>query len=193
MYPLITTRLLCRLLICKFRLLKVSNFTTQLYIVYHIFRSKNLQLNSPIKWKSEKRRGNSSFTLTRAPRSGHLYIRCKLTTWRKRTYSNILKILPPKNENFQIKNSDIFHISAQNIDCGYSLEPPRWGGSNEYQQSMFWAEIRKIMYTPVNPSFTIQKWGLRGSKLYRHVFVMRVFRELLTVYTKKDPDQILFW
>ena len=30
-----------------------------------------------------------------------------------------------KNENFCIKNSDIFHISAQNIDCGYSLEPPR--------------------------------------------------------------------
>ena len=35
----------------------------------------------------------------------------------------------------------IFHISAQNIDCGYSLEPPRWGDSNEYPQSMFWAEI----------------------------------------------------
>ena len=30
------------------------------------------------------------------------------------------------------------------IDCGYSLEPPRRGGSNEYPQSMFWAEIRKI-------------------------------------------------
>ena len=30
------------------------------------------------------------------------------------------------------KNSDIFHISVQNIDCGYSLEPPRRGGSNEY-------------------------------------------------------------
>ena len=28
------------------------------------------------------------------------------------------------------------------------------------------------MYTPVNPSFTIQKWGLRGSVLYRRVFVM---------------------
>ena len=56
---------------------------------------------------------------------------------RKHTYSNILKILPPKNENFLIKNSDIFHISAQNIDCGYSLEPPRRGGSNEYPQSMF--------------------------------------------------------
>ena len=65
------------------------------------------------------------------------------------------KFYHPKNENFQIKNSDIFHISPQNIDCEYSLEPSRWGGSNEYLQSMFWAEIRKIMYTPVNPSFTI--------------------------------------
>ena len=74
---------------------------------------------------------------------------------REQAYSTILKILPPKNESFQMKNSNIFHISAQNIDCGYSLEPPRRGGSNEYPQSMFWAEIRKIMYTPVNPSFTI--------------------------------------
>ena len=35
----------------------------------------------------------------------------------------------------------IFLISAQNIDCGYSLDPPRRGGSNEYPQSMFCAEI----------------------------------------------------
>ena len=48
-----------------------------------------------------------------------------------------LKIIPPKNENFQIKNSDIYHISAQNIDCEYSLEQHRQGGSNEYPQSMF--------------------------------------------------------
>ena len=64
-------------------------------------------------------------------------------------------------ENFTTKlkvsdnNSDIFQISAQNIYCGYSLEPPRRGCSNEYPQSMFLAEIRKIMYTPVNSSFTI--------------------------------------
>ena len=31
----------------------------------------------------------------------------------------------------------IFLISAQNLDCGYSLEPPRRGGSNEYPQSRF--------------------------------------------------------
>ena len=28
-----------------------------------------------------------------------------------------------KNDNFQMKNSDIFLIFAQNIDCGYTLEP----------------------------------------------------------------------
>ena len=39
---------------------------------------------------------------------------------------------PPKTENFQIKNSDIFYSFAQNIDCGYPLDPPRRGGSNEY-------------------------------------------------------------
>ena len=60
-----------------------------------------------------------------------------------------------KNWNFPVKKSDIFLISAQNIDWGYSLEPPRRGGSNEYPQYMFLAEIRKIMYTPVNTSFTI--------------------------------------
>ena len=42
-----------------------------------------------------------------------------------------------KMKIFQLKNPNIFHISAQNIDCGYSLEPPRRGGSNEYPQSMF--------------------------------------------------------
>ena len=53
------------------------------------------------------------------------------------------------------QETDLFHISAQNIDCGYLLEPPRRGGSNEYPQSMgFLAEIRK-MYTPINPRFTI--------------------------------------
>ena len=31
----------------------------------------------------------------------------------------------------------IFLISAQNMYCGYSLEPPRRGISNEYPQSMF--------------------------------------------------------
>ena len=36
-----------------------------------------------------------------------------------------------------------FLISSKNINCRYSLEPPRRGSSNEYPQSMFWAEIKK--------------------------------------------------
>ena len=31
-----------------------------------------------------------------------------------------------------------FLIFAQNVDCGYTLEPPLGTGSNEYPQSMFW-------------------------------------------------------
>ena len=78
-----------------------------------------------------------------------------LCALRKHTYSNILKTSPPNTENFQTKSFDIFHISAQNIDCGYSLEAPGGGGSNEYPQSMCLSWNKKIMYTPVNPSFTI--------------------------------------
>ena len=70
-------------------------------------------------------------------------------------YTEKKKKKKKKKWKFSDKNSCIFHNSAQNIDCGHSLEPPRRGGSNEYPQSMFWAEIRKIMYIPVNPSFTI--------------------------------------
>ena len=61
----------------------------------------------------------------------------RMKSLRKRAFSNILKILQPKKENFQIKNTEVLHISSQSIDCGYSLEPPRRGGSNEYPQSMF--------------------------------------------------------
>ena len=50
-------------------------------------------------------------------------------------YTEIFKVV--KNENFQWKFFYIFLIFAQNIDYGYTLEPPRRGGSNEYPQSMF--------------------------------------------------------
>ena len=56
---------------------------------------------------------------------------------RKHAHSNMKEISPPKAENSQIKKLIFFYISAQSIDCGYSLEPPRRGGSNENSQSMF--------------------------------------------------------
>ena len=60
-----------------------------------------------------------------------------------------------KIENFQLKNFGIFLFFAHNIDCGYTLEPLRRGGSNEYPQSMFWSKNKKNRYTPANPSFAI--------------------------------------
>ena len=50
---------------------------------------------------------------------------------------------------------DIFYIIAHNIDCGYTLEPPRQGSSNEYPQSMFWTKDKKNRFTPAYPSVAI--------------------------------------
>ena len=84
---------------------------------------------------------------------------------RNHAYSNVLKILPPKNENFQRKKSDIFRISTQNIDCGYSLEPPRRGGSNEYPQSMFLSRNKTNNVYPCKPQFYYIKVGFKGVKI----------------------------
>ena len=96
-------------------------------------------------------------------------------TLRKQVYSNVLKVLQPKKERFQIKKSDIVHISTQNIDCGYLLELPQQGGSNEYPQSMVLSRNKKNNIYPCKLQFYYIKVGfkkLRGSKLYRYVFVM---------------------
>ena len=64
--------------------------------------------------------------------------------------------LPPKNENFQIKNSDICHISAQNIDCG----------SNKYSQSRFLSRNKKNNVYPCKPQFYyIISVGFKGIKI----------------------------
>ena len=76
---------------------------------------------------------------------------------------------PVKIENFQWKIFDIFLIFAQNIDCGYTLEPPRRGGSNEYPQSMFCSKNKKNRYTPAN-LFCYIKVGYAGVYITRTCF-----------------------
>ena len=65
-----------------------------------------------------------------------------------------------------------FLFLLKNIDCGYSLEPPRRGGSNEYPESMFWAELWKIsvFYLKIF-SFLELKFSIY---LNRRVFVMNL-------------------
>ena len=68
-------------------------------------------------------------------------------------------------ENFQMKNSDCFHISVQNIDCWYLLEPPQQGGSNEYPQSIFATKDKKNNVYPCKPQFYYKKVRLKGVRI----------------------------
>ena len=71
---------------------------------------------------------DTAFTLIRIPNSQSRLapVSSDLIHYENMPIQIILLILQQKTENFQIKKSAIFfHISAQNIDCGYSLEPPR--------------------------------------------------------------------
>ena len=43
----------------------------------------------------------------------------------------------------KIKKNHKILISAQNIDCGYSLEPPRRGGFNDYHNLCFEQKYKK--------------------------------------------------
>ena len=92
-----------------------------------------------------------------------------------------MRILLGKIENFQMKNSGSFHISALNIDYGYSLEPPLRGGSNEYPRSMFLSRNKKIGVYPCKPQFYCIKMVMKGSELYRPVFIMLLHMKVITI------------
>ena len=64
-----------------------------------------------------------------------------------------------------MKNSGSFQISTQNIDCGYLLEPPQRGGSNEYPQSMFLSRYKKNNVYSCKPQFYYIKVGFKGVKI----------------------------
>ena len=61
--------------------------------------------------------------------------------------------------------SHIFHISAQNIDCGYLLEPPRQDSCNEYRNLCFFWQNKKNNVYPCKPQFYYIKVGFKGVKI----------------------------
>ena len=71
----------------------------------------------------------------------------------KTRLSKYIENFTTKNWKFSDKNSDIFHISAQNIDCEYLSELPHWGSSNEYPQSMFLSRNKENNVYPCNLQF----------------------------------------
>ena len=73
-----------------------------------------------------------------------------------------------------------FLFLFENIDCGYSLEPPRRGGSKEYPQFMFWAEIWKISeFLSENFIWKFSFFGDKKNPIYLNnlVFVMSILQE----------------
>ena len=68
--------------------------------------------------------------------------------FRKASGKQVCEICTPSNPFHKAKlghaGVDLFFLFLlQIIDCGYSLEPPRRGGSNVYPQSMFWSKNKK--------------------------------------------------
>ena len=63
------------------------------------------------------------------------------------------------------KKMIFFIFLLKNIDCGYSLEPPRRGGSNKYPQSMFLSKNKKNNIYPCKPQFYYIKVGFKGVKI----------------------------
>ena len=92
------------------------------------------------------------------------YIVLFMPLW-KRAYSKYIENFTTKTWKFSDKNSDIFHISAQNIDCRYSLEPPWWGSFNEYPQSMVLSRNKKNNVYLCKPQFYYIKVGFKGVKI----------------------------
>ena len=133
----------------------------------------------------------------RTIQSGHL-LRCITKTGLFKYIENFtfkyIENSTSKNWKFSDKNSYNFYISAQNIDCVLSLEPPRTGGSNEYTKSMFSSRNKKNNVYPCKPQFYDINWGFRvgggggGSKLYRHVFVTE-----LRLYTVSEETKWMIY
>ena len=92
---------------------------------------------------------------------------------------------------FHKKNSEFFHVSTQNIDCGYScgysLEPPRRGGSNGYPQSLFFSRNKKNNVYHCKPQF-YWKLGFKGTISYMCVFVMgsKFFPYIIDIFSEGD-------
>ena len=70
-------------------------------------------------------------------------------------------------------------IFTQKIDCGYSLEMLHRGGSNEYPQSIFWAEIRKKYQFFIWKFSSFWRWN------FLHIWI--------SVFSKWPIKAVLIW
>ena len=134
---------------CRIKLMDQSRLNRRIYqwsVNHGNFRSKNWtyrikqlmdDCNTGDLFTTGSENINKSFILNRI--SEYLKTQDNQTCIRKTCPCNEYPLKP----HFYIvklgyAGVDLFFLFLlQNIDCGYSLEPPRQGGSNVYPQSMF--------------------------------------------------------
>ena len=85
-----------------------------------------------------------------------------------RSAGNYYIIFPNQKMKISLEKMIFFNIVAQNIHCGYTLEPPGRGESNEYPQCMFGSKIRKI-----HVGITLQ--GQRLTVKFRYIYLENTF------------------
>ena len=102
-------------------------------------------------WPSGQSGQNRCFPLLESPNS-----------IRKYAYSNILNFFTTKKGKFSDNNSDVFQFLAQNINCGYVLTSTHNLCCCFFFFFFFFQNKKNYIYTPVNPSFTYIKVGIKG-------------------------------
>ena len=77
-----------------------------------------------------------------------------------------------------------FLFLLKNIACGYSLEPPCWGGSNEYPQSVL-SRNMKIFQSFLSENFHFLKVKFY---IYLNRFVFVMYPLFPIIYSKTRPS-----
>ena len=110
--------------LCALNAMKNLKLTRAMLFLMHITVFHGYRIKFHLVWpETSLFRFRFSFTLYGPKRLGFLAILDITKTYLFKYTENFTtkKKKKKKKENFQIRNSDIFHISAQIIDCGYSL------------------------------------------------------------------------
>ena len=94
------------------------------------------------------------------------------------------KFYHQKMKNFQVIFG-YFSYFCSRIDCGYSLEPPRRGGSNEYPQSMFLSRNKWNNVYSCKPQFYYIKVGFKGVNI-----IKACFRDVLEQAASKEETML---
>ena len=80
----------------------------------------------------------------------------------------------------------------KNIDCGYSLEPPQRGGSNEYSQSIYFKYIFLNMKYDKYQNFYLKNFQFFGGGKIFNIFNRSVFRNCRQDTLKKQKTSSSF-